>query len=71
MDVANQRQQILFPLADNSFVPSLEEMAHFARAAVEVLRVGLLQPLHELGQRSGTGLNQQMHVLCEVAHYVK
>jgi len=38
-------------------------MADFAIAAVEVLRVGLLKPLHKLGQRSGTGLNQQMHMV--------
>jgi hypothetical protein len=38
-------------------------MADFAIAAVEVLRVGLLQSLHELGEGSGTGLNKQMHMV--------
>ena len=46
-------------------------MADFTIAAIEVLGVGLLQSLHELGERSGTGLNQQMHVLCEARNYVK
>ena len=38
-------------------------MADFAIAVVEVPGVGLLQSVHELGQRSGTGLSEQMHVV--------
>ena len=38
-------------------------MSDLAVAAVEVLRVGLLEPLHKFGQGSGAGLKQQMDVV--------
>jgi hypothetical protein len=63
MDIANQRQQIFVPIADNGFVPALEEMADFAIASVEMLGVGLLQSLHEFGQRNATSLHQQVDVV--------
>ena len=50
MDVADQLQQILVFVADDGFIPALEHVAGFAVAEVEVLAVGLLEPLHELGQ---------------------
>ena len=63
MDVADQTQQVLVLVADNGFVSSLKKMADFAIAAVEILSVGLLQSLHELGERNATGFNQQMDVV--------
>ena len=63
MNITNQRHQILIPVADNGLIPSLEEMADFSIAAVKILSVGLLQSLHELGERNATGFNQQMDVV--------
>jgi len=63
MDIANQSQQVLILIADNGFVPSLEQIADFAMAAVEVLRVRLLQFLHEFGQRTAAGLKKQVDVV--------
>ena len=38
-------------------------MPDFAMGAIEVLGVGLLQSLHEFGQRNGTGLKKQVNVV--------
>ena len=38
-------------------------MADFSIAPVEILGLGLLQSLHELGQRRAAGLDQQMDVV--------
>jgi hypothetical protein len=56
MDVADQAQQVLVLVADNGFVSSLKKMADFSITAVEILSIGLLESLHEFGQRSGAGL---------------
>jgi hypothetical protein len=38
-------------------------VANFAIAAVEILRVRLLQPLHEFAEGSGAALQEQVHVI--------
>jgi predicted trehalose synthase len=63
MNVAEQSQQVLVLVANNRFVPPLEQVANFAIAAVEILRVRLLQPLHKFAERLRAALKEQVHVI--------
>src|SRR6266542_6275998 len=63
MNVADQLQQIGVFLAENSFISALKQMTALLVSAVEVLGIGLLEPLHVFGKgRLGT-LEQQMNVI--------
>jgi hypothetical protein len=51
MNVPDQFKQVFIFVADNSVVSALKEVADFAMPAIEILRIALLEPLHEFGQR--------------------
>jgi hypothetical protein len=51
MNVSDQLQQIGVLLAKDGFVPSLKQMADLFVSEVVILRVALLDSLHEFGQR--------------------
>ena len=59
MNVSDQGQQIGVLVADNGLISSLKQMADFSISAVEILRVGLLESLHEFGQRRGAVSSHQ------------
>jgi hypothetical protein len=50
MNVTYQLQEIFVLGANDRFVAPLKNVAHFAMTHVEILAVGLLESLHELGQ---------------------
>jgi hypothetical protein len=42
VNVANQAQQIFILIADDGFIPALEQVTDFTVLTVEILRLGLL-----------------------------
>jgi hypothetical protein len=63
MNVPDQRQQVLIPVTDDCLISALKEVADLVVNAIEVQRVGLLQALHELGERGAGCFHQQMDVV--------
>ena len=48
MDVLDQRQQIRIAVAEDCLVAPLKKMSRYFVFSVEIGRVALLQPLHDL-----------------------
>ena len=65
MDVLDEPEEIRVPIAQDGLVPPLEKVADGAVSSIEVLGVGLVDALHDLGQRYIVRLDQEMDV---VAH---
>ena len=65
MDVPQESEQVGVTVAQNRFIPALEEMADGPVGLVEVHRVALIDPLQNLRKRRFAGLDQKMDV---VAH---
>lgn len=65
VDVPQESEQIGVTVAQNRFIPALEEMADGPVGLVEVHRVALIDPLQDLRKRRFAGLDQKMDV---VAH---
>lgn len=63
MQVANQIQQIGVLVAEDCFIATLKQMTNRLVLAVEVERVALLQPLHQLGQRRLACFEKQVDVI--------
>ena len=63
MDVFKQTEKIRILITQDGLVPALKEVADSTVAAIEVHCVGLIQPLHDFGQRNILRLDQKMDVL--------
>jgi hypothetical protein len=65
MDVLEEREKIVLPVAEHGLIPALKEMADGAVLPIEVRCIGLVDPLKDLRQRCFSGFDQDMD---EVAH---
>src|SRR3990172_12124935 len=63
VDISDQSQEILIPIAEKGLVPSLKEMAYFAVLPIEVAGIGEIQKLHDLRQRRFRCLDEQVEVI--------
>ena len=63
MEIANQGEEIRIFVTNDRLVAALKEMADFPMGAIEILGIGLLQTLHERGERLIPRFCQQMHVI--------
>ena len=48
MNIPNQLQQVCIAIAQNAFIAALKQVSHFSVTAVVALRIGELNPLHDL-----------------------
>jgi hypothetical protein len=63
MEIANQGEQIRVFFTDDGVISPLKEMADFSMGAIEILGIGLLEPLHERRERQRACFDQQVHVI--------
>jgi len=63
MNIAHQLQKIFIFLADNRLVSPLKKMSHLVVNPIEVLSVGLLQPLHEARKRHTRTLHEKVNMV--------
>jgi hypothetical protein len=63
MDVFDEAEEISVPVTQDGFIPSLEEVTDSAISSVKVHSVGLVQALHDLGERYILCLEQHMHMV--------
>lgn len=62
-DVSNELEQVTLAFDQNSFEPSLKQMADPAMAFIETLGVPLVEPLHTAGQPDLGRLDEQVVVV--------
>lgn len=63
VDVFEQDQQIVVPVAQNGLVPPLKEVPHSPVFPIEIGRVCLVDALKDFGERNVLGLDKEMDVV--------